>query len=121
MIDWFCYTEGKQFLDSQCITTDDDLRHALTDWEAMGVKLAYEDNILLLRKIKENGESPATVTCFLCGKSGQKALECRNKINPVDNPVLTIFCFHCGKEDHKSPICPEKLAGKKLRVLQSKC
>ena len=36
--------EGKRFVDSRSINVDDDLRPALTDWEATGRRMAYEED-----------------------------------------------------------------------------
>jgi len=64
--------------------------------------------------------------CFICGKLGHVASQCRNKQNVqgesssnsvVDNvsrrDVKPIICFNCGDVVHKSTDCPKK--GKKSR------
>jgi len=100
--------EGKRFLDSRNIRIDDVLSDALTDWEASGGKMAYEDTTSIPKCSHDHTDKPFGVTCFTCGNVGHKAANRRYKPKTVSEFIKAITCYLCGEEGHMSLSCPDK-------------
>ena len=110
----FMSSLGKQFIDSRCIDTIQQLRDTLLTWETTEGSLFPEEHPKVCSK--QTSKTPGGFTCFKCGKPAHRAAECRmTQTTPgmMQQDKTHPKCFTCGVVGHKSPDCPSKVVVKK--------
>lgn len=53
---------------------------------------------------RRRGEAQKGIRCFLCGKSGHRAENCRSSAQGK----RVLLCWNCGRSGHKADVCREK-------------